>query len=277
VWTALYLCTIFFSFVGAVAVHNMIHCPVFHSKLANKLLQITLSLVYGHPVCNYVPGHNLSHHQNTQTARDVMRTQKMRYKWHLLNGLLFGPVIGLAMLGNDVVYFSEQRKLGRPIFKQMKLEQVINFTCAAVLIILSPHKWVVCTMIPHLIAKFGIISLNILQHDGCDEHSPYNHSRNFVGRVLNFFCYNNGYHGIHHLHPGWHWSILPQKHKELVKPYLHPNLDQASILGYTFRTFVYPGKRIDYLGNPLVLPPVQADEPWFYQTNETFSSDDKME
>jgi len=266
-------CTLaYFSFVGAVAVHNTIHCPIFYDKHLNKLFQIALTLTYGHPVSNYVPGHNLSHHQNTQSPKDVMRTDKMRYSWHFLNGLLFGPTIGVDMLGNDATYFNVQYEHKRPIYKQMKLEQCVNFTLAGVCIILDPWKWLIVAMIPHLIAKMSIITLNILQHDGCDQDSKYNHSRNFVSPILNFFCYNNGYHGIHHLHPGWHWSILPKMHKKLIKPRMHPNLDQPSILVYIFRTFIFPGIRIDYLGSPLKLPPAVPDEPWFMAAAETYSS-----
>lgn len=266
-------CTLaYFSFIGAVAVHNTIHCPMFYDKHLNKLFQIALTLTYGHPVSNYVPGHNLSHHQNTQSTRDVMRTDKMRYSWHFLNGLMFGPTIGMDMLGNDATYFKVQHDHQRPIYKQMKLEECVNLTIAGVLIILDPWRWLFVAMIPHLIAKMSIISLNILQHDGCDQDSKVNHSRNFVSPILNFFAYNNGYHGIHHLHPGWHWSILPAMHNKLIKPTIHPNLDQPSILVYIFRTFVYPGIRIDYLGNPLKLSPAVPDEPWFMAAAETYSS-----
>lgn len=271
-WYSLFSLTCYFSFVGAVAVHNTIHCPVFFNKTANKVFQVVLSLTYGHPVSNYVPGHNLSHHQNTQTPKDVMRTTKLRYDWHLLNGLLFFVYIGVAMLGNDAIYFRVQRKMQRPIYKQMKLEQVVLMTVAAVLVVLDLERWVVCALLPHIFAKFCIITLNMLQHDGCDQDSDYNHSRNFVGPLLNFLCYNNGYHSVHHMHPGWHWSILPEKHAELVKAHIHPNLDQPSILLYIFRTFVFPGIRLDYLGQRLKLAPAEPDQAWFYDAVETYST-----
>eukprot|EP00462_Mataza_sp_D1_P019681 CAMPEP_0175139556 /NCGR_PEP_ID=MMETSP0087-20121206/10970_1 /TAXON_ID=136419 /ORGANISM="Unknown Unknown, Strain D1" /LENGTH=318 /DNA_ID=CAMNT_0016422583 /DNA_START=35 /DNA_END=991 /DNA_ORIENTATION=+ len=264
----------YFSFVGAVAVHNIIHCPAFHGKFSNKVLQCVLSCTYGHPVSNYVPGHNLSHHQNTQSTRDVMRTSKLRFKWHLLNGLFFFPIIGIAMLGNDAEYFDSQKKNRRPIYKQMQLEKMVLWTFYICLLILDWRKALLLSFAPHLFAKFCIITLNMLQHDGCDQESEYNHSRNFVSPLLNFLCYNNGFHSIHHMHPGWHWSILPAKHAELVKPHIHPNLDQWSILVYIFKTFIFPGVRIDYLGKPVKLPPLEKDrdQPWFYDTNETYSS-----
>jgi len=271
-WGLLYFLTSYFSFVCAVSVHNTVHCPVFYNKMANKVFQVVLSLGFGLPVSNYVPGHNLSHHQNTQTPKDAMRTTKLRFKWHFLNGLLFGPIIAFSMIGQDATYFNVQRKNLQPIFKQMKVEQIILVTYYLVFAILDFKKFVVCLLIPHIIAKFSIISLNILQHDGCDPESTHNHARNFVSPVLNFFCYNNGYHSIHHMHPGWHWSILKEKHDELVKPHIHPNLDQPSILAYMFKTFIFPGLRIDYLGKKLKVPPYVPDQEWFFASTETYSS-----
>jgi len=271
-WSCIYFVNIYFSWVGAVAVHNTVHCPVFYNKTANKLMHVGLSLVYGHPTSTYVPGHNLSHHQNTQTPKDMMRTSKVQYRWHLINGIMFFPTVIASVIGVEDTYFKVQRKKQQPIYKQVQLEKFVTFTIAAVLIILDLRRWVVCALIPHTFSSFGIVSLNLLQHDGCPEDSKYNNARNFTGPILNFFAYNNGYHTIHHTHPGWHWSILKEKHEQLIAPHMHPNLAQKSILGYIFKTFVFPGIRIDYLGNPLKLPPVVPDQNWYFDTTETYSS-----
>src|SRR5687767_8650180 len=84
-WLAipLMVLTCWFSFFGAVATHNTVHCPVFHQRWLNRVFQCVLTLTYGHPVSAYVPGHNLSHHKHTQTRRDVMRTTKVRYRSNL--------------------------------------------------------------------------------------------------------------------------------------------------------------------------------------------------
>lgn len=267
---------IYLSFLGAVCVHNTIHCPMFFSPTRNKIAQVVLSCVYGHPVSAYVPGHNLSHHKYTQQRMDVMRTQKLRFRWHLLNLLWFPIKIGLDMLDNDAKYFAAQKRLGRPVYRQMVLERTVMWTLYAVCLIVDWRKWLMLVFIPHTCAKFSIITLNLLQHDGCDADDKYNFARNFVSPLLNFFTYNNGYHGIHHVHPGLHWSMLKEAHEKEVKPNLHPNLDQPSILWYIFKTFVIPGQRVDYTGAPLVLPPaddpIYVDEPWFYDDTETYSS-----
>ena len=37
------------------------------------------------PVSMFVPGHNLSHHKYLQKPKDRMRTDKLRFRWNLLN------------------------------------------------------------------------------------------------------------------------------------------------------------------------------------------------
>ena len=105
---------------------------------------------------------------------------------------------------------------------------------------------------PHLFAAFGIITINYLQHDGCDTDHAFNHSRNFTGRLVNWICFNNGFHGIHHMHPAMHWSLTPAAHAEELAPYIHPNLDQPNLLvygagGYRYADYVRVGLPLNVL------------------------------
>jgi len=266
-----------FSFVGAIATHNCIHCPMFDTRVnpgpyLNKLFQFVLTLCYGHPVSSYVPGHNLSHHKYTQQPKDVMRTTKLQYSWHFLNALMFFPRIGTDMLTNDKIYFRAQEKLGRPIVRQLRYEYCVLYTAAAIFILLDYRRWFFFALLPHIWAQALIISFNMLQHDGCDMSSRYNFARNFTGKWLNFLCYNNGYHTIHHLHPGLHWSQVIVKHNEKIQPFIHPNLDQPYILTYMWRTFIWPGIRVDWKGDKWEVPPYEPDTPWYYEQEETYSS-----
>lgn len=51
----------------------------------------------------------------------------------------------------------------------------------ALLFVVDWRRAVVFVLLPHLWAAYGITTVNLLQHDGCDEDDPYNHSRNFEG------------------------------------------------------------------------------------------------
>jgi fatty acid desaturase len=261
--------TCWFSFFGAVATHNTVHAPVFRRRSLNRAFQVALTLTYGHPVSAYVPGHNLSHHKHTQTRRDIMRTTKARFRWNLLNGLFFMSRVGKDIFVADMRYFKAMYRRNPPWFRQMILEAVVFVGASGALLALDWKKFLLYVLVPHQYAAWGIITMNLLQHDGCDQDTEYNHSRNFVGKLVNWWTYNNGYHTIHHLEPGLHWSLLPAEHAKRVAPFIHPNLDQPSLLAYLWRTYGYPGKRVTYDGKPLILPDEGPDEEWIPGPKET--------
>lgn len=169
----------------------------------------------------------------------------------------------------DMRYFKAMYRRNPPWFRQMLFETIVFVGATVALLVLDWKKFLLYILIPHQYAAWGIITMNFLQHDGCDENSEFNHSRNFVGKLVNFWTYNNGYHTIHHMEPGLHWSLLPEAHAKRVAPFIHANLDQASFLAYIFRTFFWPAQRIRYDGTPLVLPPEGPDEEWIPGPKET--------
>jgi fatty acid desaturase len=158
-----------------------------------------LTCTYGHPVTGFISSHNMSHHRYTQSRKDVFRTTKVQYRWNFLNYILFYSDIAPQILKNDLKYLNAQRKLGRPIFWQFIREFIVLLAYQGVLLYLNWKLFLLFVFIPHTCAKLGIVNISILQHDGCDENSKYNGSRNFVGSIFNFFLYNNGYHTIHHV------------------------------------------------------------------------------
>lgn len=270
-WTAapLLILTCFFSFFGAVATHNTIHSPVFRSRTQNRVFQVALTLTYGHPVSAFVPGHNLSHHKHTQTAKDVMRTSKARFRWNLLNGLFFLLKVAPSIMRGESQYFKTMKTRLPAWYRQYQIEFWVLHAIYAALLILDWQKFLLFVFIPHKYAAWGIVTMNLLQHDGCDETSEWNHSRNFVGKLVNWFTFNNGYHTIHHMHPGRHWSLLPADHAAEVAPHIHPNLDQPSLLAYIVKTFIWPAKRLTYDGKPVVLPNDKLDEDWVPKPEDT--------
>jgi len=265
----LFLATCVMSFLCAVITHNSIHAPVFRERASNRVFQVVLSLSYGSAVSAFVPGHNLSHHRHTQTPRDVMRTSKVRHRSNLLNMIEFAPRVAVAITKNDFAYSRAARGRHPAWFRQYKLENFAVLGVTALLLILDWRKGLVYWLVPHLYAAWGIISMNYLQHDGCDQAHPYNHSRNFVGKFVNWWTFNNGYHGIHHEHPALHWSLLPEVHAREIAPHIAQELDQKSMFVYLVKTFVWPGRRTTYDGKPVELPPSVADESWIPEPRET--------
>ncbi len=263
-WSALFvavLCVL--AFLCAVITHNAIHVPMFRSRNANQIAQIFLTLTYGHPVSAFSPGHNLSHHRFTQTDRDRMRTSKLQFRWNLLNQLFFAWVVGLDILKDNLRYAWAVRRRRRRWFRRFLLESVALVALVGVALWLDPLKAVLYVLLPHQYAAWGIMGINFVQHDGCDAGSPYDHSRNFTGRFLNWITFNNGYHGIHHMQPDLHWSDLPEAHARRLAPNIHPALEQRSMLGYLWRAYVAPGRRLRFDGSLYRPGPAGPDRPWF--------------
>src|SRR3984885_2254045 len=252
------------SWIVGVVTHNAIHATVFRARPLNRAFQVLLSLSYGWPGSEYGPGHNLSHHKHTQKGKDLMRTTRVRFRWNLLNAIAFGPISALSVMRANWEFAARAKERAPAWHRQLMRETFVVWAVKIALLLLSWKKALLFVFIPHLYAVWGVVEVNYLWHDGCDEDDPYNHSRNFVGKVFNFFTLNNGFHTIHHMQPGLHWSLAPKIHAELVHPFIHRSLEQRSLLVYLARTFLWPGKRIRSTGEPLdpVNPP---DESFFVE------------
>jgi fatty acid desaturase len=260
------------SWLCAVVAHNTVHCPVFTKRWMNRAFQVWVSLSYGYPISEYIPGHNLSHHRYTQMREDVMRTSKVRFRWNLLNLLFFFPAVTPSILRGNARFKRLRGAKATAWRRQFLLEAVVVWSVKVALLLLDWRKALVLMVLPHAFANFGIVTINFLWHDGCDAEHPVNHSRNFVGPLLNFLGVNNGYHGIHHMEPGLHWSLLPAAHAERVRPGLHAALEQPSLPRYLFRTFIYPGKRIRFDGTPLVVRDLGPDRDWVQPSDSEYSA-----
>lgn len=250
------------SWICAVITHNALHCPIWKSRTLNNVTQVALSLAYGFPVTEYIPGHNLSHHRYLETRRDVMRTSKVRFHWNWINLMLFFPIVGIDVIRANAAYARFARGKNKSWDRQHGIETAATWGVTAALALVDWKRALTVVLFPHLFAVWGITTVNFLWHDGCDPNHSVNHSRNFVGKLFNYFTFNNGFHGIHHMHPGLHWSLLPAAHAREVAPTIHPALEQRSLTVYLVRAFIYPGRRLRYDGAPAVLPADGPDEDW---------------
>lgn len=260
------------SWICAVIAHNTVHCPVFRPRWANKLFQIWVSLSYGFPISEYVPGHNLSHHKFMQLRQDVMRTSKVNFSWNLLNFLLFFFAVGPGVTVGNYRYKKMMKERLPAWNRQLLVEIIAVWGVKLGLAVIDWRKTILFVVIPHLFAVWGITTVNFLQHDGCDNDHPVNHSRNFVGKLFNFFTLNNGFHGIHHETPGLHWSLTPQAHAERYHPTIHPELEQKSLAVYMFKTLIYPGKRVTFDGKPVVVQGA-PDQDWVMASRDTAAAE----
>ncbi len=260
VLAVLFVLSCFFSFFCACIIHNTIHAPIFKKKSWNIRFQYLLTFVHGYPVSAFVPGHNFSHHKENQTQKDWTRASRARFKWNLLNQALYFFITAKSLVEAEWA-FAKQMKIDNPRwYKQYRREVVFANSVKIILLLINWKAMLLFIFLPQLYGSWGLFGTNVFQHDGCDHEHEFNHSRNFKSPILNFFMCNNGYHGAHHMRPNLHWSLYPAFHEKEIAPYIHPNLDRHSLFAYLWEANIWPGKRVDYLGNPVVLRPIEEDQ-----------------
>lgn len=245
---SMWVTNVYFSFLGSVMTHNVMHSALFFKPWANKITQLLLTLTYGHPVSSYVPGHNLSHHKYTQSKRDVMSSYLVNSKYHAVNFLKFQPSVSISVMQSDFRYIMFQKERGNWMFvSQAMRELAFLMLVQGALMYSSFSKWFVLFYVPHFFAQYAIVTLSLLQHDGCevyDRNRPtidWNTSRNFTDPVLNFLCLNNGYHTVHHLVPTTHWTYGKIIHDTLVKGRTDERLNWPSMANFVWNQYFCNG------------------------------------
>ena len=242
---ALYSVTLFMFFTSAVISHNHNHLGMWRSKGLNLVTSYWIAIFYGHPAIAWVPTHNQIHHKLNNKPGDSSRSPKWFEGNHLAALLVYPTLTNLEQTKDINAFLKDLWRRDRPAFYAAASEYAVFFGIMAVLFVIDWRKTLLFFFIPQQVALFAIQAINYLQHIETDAHSDWNHSRNFVSRLLNALLFNNGFHTVHHLKPGVHWSELPRLHAQHVEK-IHPSLLQDSWLryvGYTY--FVRPFTRAE--------------------------------
>lgn len=225
------------SFLTAVVNHNHLHQGVFRSRHANELFRLVLSFASLYPVSANVPAHNLVHHHFEDDGQpDWADPGQVSFRWNLLNLLHFPNVAGPVTFDGVTRW---KALLGRAEFRAQYLrESAFAFGLTALLLAHDFWAGLFFVVVPQLWGARWFLRINIIQHDGCDTASEWDHSRNFVGRAFNWFMMNSGYHTIHHRRAGLHWTELPRAHDAEVAARIRPGLVERSMIAYLLRTYV---------------------------------------
>ena len=227
------------SFLNTVVIHNHLHQGVFHSDLLNKVFRCVISFGALYPASANIPSHNLVHHHFDDDGQpDWAAPQHVSFRWNLCNLLHFPNVAGPNTFAGVTRWAALAGPGKRAFVRQYRLELAFAFGLTTLLALHDFWTTLFFIVIPQLYGARCILRINLIQHDGCDTESEWNHSRNFVGRAFNWIMCNNGYHTIHHDRAGLHWSVLPEAHAREVAPRIEPALDQPSMVGYLLRTYV---------------------------------------
>src|SRR5947208_10153065 len=224
----LLLPTYLLAVVALVIKHNHVHSPTFRAPSWNSGFEIWLSLLTAPPTSGIITSHNVLHHWNNNAEADFVRCSLVRYRNNLANLMTFFFASVAEMYRNKPSDLEEWRSSRPALYRQAIAERVLTYSFLVILVLLDWRSTLKYCAGPWLFAQWVLVTINLLQHQDCDFHSEFDHSRNLTGRIVNWLLLNNGYHTAHHMFPAAHWSTLPRIHERVVAPRLDPSLNERS-------------------------------------------------
>jgi len=234
------------SYLSGVLTHNHVHSPVFHGRRANLLYGAWLSVFYGFPSFSWLPTHNQNHHRYANGEGDVTSTAR-RASHDSLAAALTYPLLCARWQLPVVVAYARQAFRARSVQRaRIVLESAVLLVAHAAALWLAvwlhggrrgAAVYLLAVGLPAFFGSYWMNFTNYLQHIGCQPDSEHEHSRNFVSPRWNWFVFDNGYHTVHHEHPGLHWSRYRALHR-LRSGRIPDALNQSTILSYALRRYV---------------------------------------
>ncbi len=232
----LYVLQLFMFFTAAIISHNHNHVSMWKSRPANLVTSYVIALFYGYPAVGWIPTHNQVHHKLNNRPGDSSRAPKLFKGNHLLALLVYPTLTSLLQTRDIQAFLKDLWRRDRSAFWAAASEFVVFYGVMAALFVVDWRRALVFVLVPQQVALFLIQAVNYLQHVETDAYSEWNHSRNFVSPILNALLFNNGYHTVHHLKPGVHWSRTRELHAK-HEAQIHGSLLVPSVFGYIGRTF----------------------------------------
>ena len=235
--------TCVFTFIACIIKHNHIHSRTFIKRGWNSVFEFLLSFCTGQSVAAIIPVHNERHHAQNHTDEDYVRSSLVNFRRNWLNLLAFPFVVVRLVHQNKTADIAHWRKQKPQLYWRVQRERVAVILLFLVFLLLNWRATLIYFGIPWLFGQWGIVTINLLQHQDCDHDSAFDHSRNVTGKFINWLFLNNGFHTAHHLRPALHWSRLAEFHRQHVEPYMRPELNCRSLFISIWNQFFSSAER----------------------------------
>jgi fatty acid desaturase len=220
----------------AIIAHNHNHVPLWRSRLLNIFTDYWLTLFYGFPAFGWIPTHNKNHHALNNKQGDYTLTYRISEKNNLFTLLSYPSISSYFQQKPIGEYLKKLWRSDRRKFYLAASQYLVLVLYYVVALFWNWKKALLFIAIPHQVSLFSVLIFNYVQHVHTDEESDYNHARNFTG-LINLALFNNGYHTIHHLSPGIHWSETPAAQRR-IEGLIDPSLNERSFWWYVVRVYL---------------------------------------
>lgn len=193
--------------IGILHLHA--HRKIFTSPALNRILEFLLCFpsVLSYPMMFHI--HVKLHHRYENDAKDPTTTagyeKGWRAVWYWVRYAYVcqrGTIKGL--FGNDLT--EQQRRLRN----QYLIDTLGTIALIDMYFLFEPWRMLGLWLLPFIIVSINIGFFAWLTH-GPARQDKINASINTTNNWQNILLHNQGYHLIHHLYPGVHWTQIPSK------------------------------------------------------------------
>lgn len=165
--------------------------------------------LFGHAPEGYFSHHMGMHHIENNMPDDTSST--MKYQRDSLTGFLhyFFTFIFVGVINTIQYLFNRKRK---KLGQRLTAGEYIYLAFCIGMCFVNFKATMLVFIVPLLFARLVMMLGNWAQHSFIDAKEPdnlYKSSINCINTVYNHKCWNDGYHIIHHLRPGMHYTEMP--------------------------------------------------------------------
>lgn len=180
-----------------------------YQKWVHTYITWIICPLFGHAPEGYFAHHMGMHHVENNNDEDASST--MHYQRDSVTSFLayFFNFLFLGFKETFVYLFNRKRK---KLYTRLTVgEWVFIFFCVGMCFV-DLKATMVVWVVPFFFARLVMMLGNWTQHSFIDQNDPenlYTNSINCINTKYNQICWNDGYHIIHHLRPGLHYTEMP--------------------------------------------------------------------
>ncbi|MCU0334234.1 MAG: fatty acid desaturase [Chitinophagaceae bacterium] len=193
--------------------HNLAHRRFFKKKYdwANRYITWFITPFFGHSPESYVSHHIGMHHVENNAADDASST--LYYDrdnvGHFLRYYL--RFITLGFVDTFIYLFTRKR---RKYYVPLGWGEISFVAFCIGMCFVNLKATLMIFIIPFFVGRLIMMLGNWTQHafaDPADPDNMYRNCYNCINTTYNQKCWNDGYHLIHHLKPGLHYTEMPKE------------------------------------------------------------------
>lgn len=234
--------------------HCMCHSMIFQKgyQWMHKYVTWIVCPFFGHTPETYFGHHIIMHHVENNMEDDASSTLRFRRDSPTDFLKYLGRFMAMGIVDTFNYLFARKKK---KIYIRFTMGEFTWLVFCAAMCFVNFKATMMIFIVPVIYGRFIMMMGNWTQHAFIDARDPDGHFSsvfNCINNVYNQNCWNDGYHSIHHLNPGLHYTDIPgvfmknienfKKHKTFIFDGIH----------YLHIFFYIMNKRYDKLAENLV-------------------------